>query len=102
MNFNHWPRESCIHLLDTDEDRDINVKCTMVTIPRLTPRVITSNYEPSSILSAYDKAIRRRIQNWEVTKDLRLNKPKEEDEYEEKIDSCEIPLPLWNQQDQLP
>lgn len=102
MNFSHWPREACIHLLDTDEDSDINVKCSMVTIPRLTPRVITTNHEPPMILAAYDKAIQRRIQTHEITEDLRSKAPKEETVESVIEDSCEIPLPLWELQDQLP
>lgn len=71
MNFSHWPRESCIHLLDLDEDADINVKCSMVTIPAGTPRVITTNNQPSDIFSAFDKAIRRRHVSIEISRDIR-------------------------------
>lgn len=71
MSFQHWPRESCIHLLDLDEDADINVKCSMVTIPAGVPRVITSNYKPYDIFSAFDKAIRRRHYSIEVKEDIR-------------------------------
>lgn len=43
MNFEHYPRSSCIHLVDIEEDADVNVKCSMVTIPAGTPRVFTTN-----------------------------------------------------------
>lgn len=42
-SFGHWPRESVIHLFDVEEERDINVKNSMVTIPAGTPRVFTTN-----------------------------------------------------------
>jgi len=71
MNFSHWPRESCIHLVDIEEDTDLNVKCGMVTLPAGTPRVITTNRRSDEIFSSFDKAIRRRITTFEVMKDLR-------------------------------
>lgn len=61
MNFSHWPRTSCIHLLDIEEDTDINVKCTMITIPAGTKRVFTTNQEGISIFSSSCLAIRRRL-----------------------------------------
>lgn len=72
MHFSHWDRTYCIHLLDLDEDSDIDVKCSMVTIPAGTPRVITTNLKPCEIFSAFDKAIRRRIHSIEFKEDLRM------------------------------
>lgn len=43
MSYGHWPRESVIHLMDLEEDTDINVKNSMVTIPAGTPRIFTTN-----------------------------------------------------------
>lgn len=43
MSFAHWPRESVIALFDLEEDADINVKCSMVTIPAGFPRIFTTN-----------------------------------------------------------
>lgn len=67
----HWPRESCIHLIDTEEDTDIDVKCGMVTIPAGTPRVFTTNRKPHEIFNTYDKAIRRRCLSVIISKDMR-------------------------------
>lgn len=58
MDFNHWPRTSQIHLLDMEEDSQINVKHGMVTIPAFTKRIFTCNYFP---FTAEDPAIERRI-----------------------------------------
>lgn len=71
MSFAHWPREACIHLLDTEEDSDINVKCGMVTIPSGTPRIFTTNVAASSIFNGLDKAVRRRYVSWKVLCDMR-------------------------------
>lgn len=71
MNFSHWPRESCIHILDTEEDSDINVKCGMVTIPEGTPRVIITNRKHKEIFPTFDKAIRRRLEILIINEDIR-------------------------------
>ena len=74
MNFGHWPRTSCIHLLDIEEDTDINVKCSMVTIPAGTPRVMCTNENPENLFASYDLAIRRRIKNIKLNSDIRIMK----------------------------
>ena len=71
MSFSHYPRESCIHLIDLEEEADINVKCGMVTIPAGTPRIITTNREAPEIFSSYDRAIKRRLTVATIEKDLR-------------------------------
>lgn len=43
QSYGHWPRESVIHLMDVEEEADINVKNSMVTIPAGTPRIFTTN-----------------------------------------------------------
>lgn len=43
MCFKHWPRSSCIHLLDLEHPRTINVKYGTVTIPAKMRRIFTSN-----------------------------------------------------------
>ena len=43
--YGHWPRESVIHLFDVEEEADINVKNSMVTIPAGVPRIFTTNRE---------------------------------------------------------
>lgn len=49
MSFFHWPRESCIHLLDLNNDSGINVKHGCVTIPAGLPRIFTSNFDRHTI-----------------------------------------------------
>lgn len=45
QSYGHWPRESVICLMDTEEETDINVKNSMVTIPAETPRIFCTNRE---------------------------------------------------------
>ena len=71
MNFSHWPREACIHLLDTEEDSDIDVKCSMITIPWGTPRIFTTNSEAASIFNGTDLAVRGRYVSWKILCDMR-------------------------------
>ena len=67
MSFSHWPREACIHLLDYDFPRSINVKHSVVTIPAKTPKIFTHNYEdPMAIFPAEhraDMALKRRVRH---------------------------------------
>lgn len=51
MSFKHWPREAQIHLLDTDNVSQIDVKHSIAIIPEGTPRIITTNMMPGEILS---------------------------------------------------
>lgn len=76
MSFAHWPREACIHLLDTEEDSDLDVKCSMVTIPAGTPRIFTTNADAASIFNGIDAAIRRRYVSWKIICDMRKNPTK--------------------------
>jgi len=67
MSFKHWPREAQIHLLDTDNVSQINVKHSIAIIPEGTPRIITTNMMPSEILmlnimSPEECALSRRVQ----------------------------------------
>lgn len=76
MTFSHIARVHCVHLLDLDEDSDINVKCSMVTIPAGVPRVITSNLKPDQLFNFgntnYERiSVMRRFRSIKVTKDLR-------------------------------
>lgn len=68
MSFKHWPRESQIHLIDIQNDSTINVKHGAITIPRLMPRIFTSNVA----IFTYDPAITRRIRYIKIEEDLRL------------------------------
>lgn len=62
MTFSHWPRTSVIHLTDLEQDRQINVKHGIVTIPAGLPRIITSNVGIPELFPADESgAIARRI-----------------------------------------
>lgn len=62
MEFNHWPVSSQIHLVDTMDDADINVKHSFVTIPAGTKRIFTCNNERFPFSN--DPAVLRRLQVW--------------------------------------
>ena len=67
MSFKHWPREAQIHLLDTENVSQINVKHSIAIIPEGTPRIITTNMMPAEILalnimSPEKCALSRRVQ----------------------------------------
>lgn len=49
MSFLHWPRESVIHLLDCEEESQIDVKHGMVVIPAFTPRILTTNLSRENV-----------------------------------------------------
>ena len=68
MSFKHLHREAQIALTDTAFDTDIHVRYSVATLPRETPRIITTNLDPYLILDLYDEAIRRRCQLVEVSK----------------------------------
>lgn len=93
QSYGHWPRESVIHLFDVEEETDINVKNSMVTIPAGMPRIFTTNrrmqvtkedrwgngqrvhdkdrsFLPMQ-LSEDDNAITRRMKHVHVLRDLR-------------------------------
>ena len=56
QSYGHWPRESVIHLFDVEEEADINVKNSMVTIPAGVPRIFTTNRQMRvSELDFHDK-----------------------------------------------
>jgi len=63
MNFSHWPRESVINLVDVGEESQINVKHSMVVIPKGTPKIFTTNlsFEEIFPLDPHN-AIKRRVQ----------------------------------------
>ena len=68
MNFLHWPRESQLHIVDICNETHIDVKHTMIIIPKGLPRIFTSNVP----IFLNDPAIKRRIRWLEVTDDLRI------------------------------
>jgi hypothetical protein len=85
MNFKHWPREAQIHITDIENDRDINVKHGMMTIPKGLPRIFISNV-PIFML---DPAIKRRLRIIRVKEDLRLLQESVIDESDDSTNSNE-------------
>lgn len=67
MSFIHMPREAQIHIVDSDEDRDLHCRHVTALIPKYTPKIITTNLLPLGILNYADPAIKRRTECWEVT-----------------------------------
>lgn len=57
MDFNHWPRTSQIHLVDTELDRSINVRYGTIRIPRGICKIFTANERPFIL----DPAVERRL-----------------------------------------
>lgn len=57
MSFAHYPRETVLSLMDMDDDSDINVKNSMVTIPAGHPRIFTTNRKMYAMDgNGYDKS----------------------------------------------
>lgn len=67
MNFRHLPRESQIHLLDWDLEREIHVRYNVATIPANTRKIFTANTFP---FNYDDEAIDRRVKLIELTSNL--------------------------------
>lgn len=53
MSFAHYPRESVLSLMDMDDDSDINVKNSMITIPAGHPRIFCTNRELYDFADGY-------------------------------------------------
>lgn len=65
MSFSHIPREAQIHLLDFDDDREIQIRYVIAHIPAGTLKIFTTNLTPSGIFALYDPAVKRRVTLWE-------------------------------------
>lgn len=65
MNFNHWPANNVIHLLDSDIDRSLHVRWGTVTIPANTKKIFTYNSDNPFYLDTVKQetkdAIERRL-----------------------------------------
>lgn len=61
MNFSHYPRESCINILDTETDLQFDVKGSMTLIAKECHRIFTSNKVPEEVFNEYDGAMKRRL-----------------------------------------
>lgn len=75
MTFRHWPPQSCIHLLDLELPRAINVKYGIATLPSKLPRFFTSNRDFRGMFSEHADvaewaAIERRIHSMEIYEQL--------------------------------
>ena len=67
LAFRHWPRESVIHLLDFDEDSDINCRHYCGVIPAGMPRIFCTNRPfdelfPDDAFGAIERRITEKIQ----------------------------------------
>lgn len=51
MSFRHWPATACIHIVDMELPRSVNVKHTTVTIPAFTKRIFTTNRDARELFS---------------------------------------------------
>lgn len=61
MSFRHLPRESQIHVVDQDNNRDIHARYQCASIPRHTKKIFTCNEESHPIFKVDDTAIDTRI-----------------------------------------
>lgn len=79
MNFKHWPRESVIHLLDLQNDSEIDVKHGTAMIPRGVARIFLSNVPiwPDD----HTGAIQRRLYTVVIREDLRIMDNNNEDQF---------------------
>lgn len=66
-NFNHWPRESQIHLVDMYEPRSIHLRYSNALLPQGLLRVFTANSDPILLT---DEAIRRRCKVFRLGQDF--------------------------------
>ena len=78
MSFKHLPRETQIHLLDYQTDRDIYCRYTNATIPAGTRKIFTSN-KPFCEVFLNDPAIRRRCKKVKVEGNTYSNKRQVQD-----------------------
>lgn len=81
LAFRHWPRESVIHLLDFDEDSDVNCRHYCGVIPAGMPRVFCTNRPfdelfPDDAYGAIERRITEKIQvNAPLFKSAYVGKP---------------------------
>lgn len=66
MTFTHIPRESQIHLIDFDFDRQIHCRYANAFIPKGTWKIIVSNRYKGEVLLVSDGAISRRLTIWRM------------------------------------
>ncbi len=75
MDFNHWPRTSQIHLVDQEQERDINLRYVCGKIPAGTKKIFTTNAAQGACMMIEDEAIERRIQLHKFEKQKRRRGP---------------------------
>lgn len=75
LSFTHWPVESVIHMLDVDEDSDLNMRYVIGTLPEGLPRVFTHNTPNPFYLQETPveqmNAVERRVERVHVPADIR-------------------------------
>lgn len=62
ISFNHWPRESQIHIVDRFLSRAIHIRYGVANIPAGIQKIFTNNYDPF----LDDEAINRRVQKIKI------------------------------------
>lgn len=67
MNFQHWPRESQIHLVDYEHTRSIHCRYANARILAQTSKIFTTNLKSWMMLNTADEAIRRRTTCWDCS-----------------------------------
>lgn len=71
MDFKHFPRNSQIHIVDSDDDRSIHCRYDCAFIPAGTRKLFTTNENGGNIFDLKDAAIKRRVKVRELGLRLR-------------------------------
>lgn len=69
MAFKHLHREAQIALADTHFTTQVHVRYKVATLPKGTPRILTTNRHPEEVFDLSDPAVARRIQTIHMEKD---------------------------------
>jgi len=70
MSFTHFPRETQIHILDSEQPRQLHCRYNTADIPAYTRKIFTTNVHGGAIFDLADLAIIRRVKVFEVTEPL--------------------------------
>nr|QKN88904.1 MAG: replication-associated protein [Cressdnaviricota sp.] len=81
MSFAHWPRTSCIHLLDLEHTRTINVRYGTISLPARMPRFFCTNETFKDLFNCkgtggadLSDALLRRTKRYHIRFTLKLDK----------------------------
>lgn len=66
MAFLHLHREAQIHLADVQDDSQIHIRYKIVSIPKHTMKIFTTNKAPHEIFLLHDEAVARRFCIWRM------------------------------------